>query len=476
MLSKIIKHGGSYFVVSVFTKATGFILLPIITRYLSIEEYGLYSNLHSLTNILYIFATMGIDIAYSRLIYDYNSSDKRLKLLSSTTINTYFLWNVLFYPVAVVFLFFVIYSWGYYYVSIPIILPFLVIYQQLTSLNISLMKSEHNTKKLLSITTISFILTQAILVLLLMFTDLKIESFFYSQFVINSFVCIIHLRMISKRGLIKIGVVSKKTLLKQIKYGLAFLPTSATAWVFSLSDRYILTYTVSIAATGKYAFLVQITMIIQIIMQSLDTAFSPIFMRIMKKRDTDSIRLIADYFTLMSFVILGIYLGLVLIVPFIIEKLFPLAYRGDYLLMSILSMGFVFLAWRKLFVSILVYHKKASWISYTGYFPAVLNIVLNLIFIPKYGIYAAAYTTLLSFFIYGATVYCLSLKLEKVNFDYFLVLTYLSSSIIFTYVGYIYNFQNLGLNILLLLCYFLFGFLSLKNKVKGLTRVKKNDW
>lgn len=97
-------------------------------------------------------------------------------------------------------------------------------------------------------------------------------------------------------------------------------------------------------------------------MQALDTAFAPIFMKLMKYKTKENLEEIKKYFY---------------IVPFLIDALFPIQYKGDYMLIPILAMGYVFLAIRKMFANILVYYKKSIMLSLSGYFPAFVNLGLN---------------------------------------------------------------------------------------------------
>jgi len=455
MFKKLFKHGSAYFLVSLLTKATGFLLLPIITRYLSLEEYGLYANIQSAQHILYLFATFSLDAAYSRFIYDYNSSNKRLKLLTSTIFSVFILWNIIYVIISGIAIYYLIDSWGYNELIISILLPFIVLFQQFSTLNISLMQSRHHTKKLLMITTFSFFATQTILLILLIIFSMGVKSFYIAQFIVGCITLFIHIKLMLKEKLIQLFVFNKQTFRKLFRYALGYIPVTFSGWIFSLSDRYIVTYYVSLTMAGKYSFIVQLTTIIQFFMQAIDTAYTPIFMKLMKENTKENQNKIKTYFTVMIFLLLGIYLGLVLFLPFMIDTFFPIKYQGDYLLISILSMGFVFLAIRKMFVNILVYYKKSFWISISGYIPAIVNLGLNFIFVPKYGMYAAAWSTLASFFLYGLIVFVMAQKLQKFEVDYLKIISIFILSIFLTFISFWYN--SIILNFILLSLFLIYG-------------------
>lgn len=455
MYKKIFKHGSAYFLVSLLTKFTGFLLLPVITRYLTLDEYGLYTNIQTAQQILYLFGTLSLDAAYGRFVYDYNMSTKRLKLLTSTIFTFFIVWNIFYIILSITSLYFLIDSWGYQELLIAFLVPFIVLFQQFVALNTSLMQSRHHTKKLLNITVSGYFTMQAFMVFMLLYLDMGVHSFFISQFIVGSIVMFVHLSLMKKEGILKLFVFNKKTFKKNIRYGFGYMPASLSSWLFMMSDRYIITYFISLAMAGKYAFIVQITMMIQVIMQAIQTAQNPIFMRQIKENSEESLGQIRNFITVMIFILISIYIIMITMLPFVIEFLFPTNYRGDYLLIPILAMGALFLAIRKMFSNVLVYYKKAFWISISGYIPAGVNLGLNFIFIPIYGIYAAAWTTLFSLFLYAAIVFTMAQKLQKFEFDYIKIFLLFILAIGFTVISFYYN--SMIVNFLLLGMFALFG-------------------
>jgi O-antigen/teichoic acid export membrane protein len=459
----VFQHGSGYFAVSMLTKATGFLLLPVITSYLSLDEYGLYANIQSAQNIMYLLATLGFDAAYSRFIYDYNSSGKRLKLLTSTVVTAYLYWNLFYLLLSGTAFYFLLASWGYKKLLLVLFLPFITIFQQFIVLNTSLMQSRHQTRKLLTISTTSFFISQGIMLTLLIKYSFGVESFFIAQFIVNLAVMAIHLRMLINEGLVVLTRIRKALFTKLGKYALGYIPASFSGWIFSLSDRYIITYYVSISMAGKYAFLMQFAILIQIIMQAVNTSYTPIFMRLMKDGSRESLRKIEAYYTVIFYFLLLLFLGLSLFLPAVIENIFPEKYRGDYFLIPILSLSYVFLALRKMFANILVYHKKSLWISISGYIPAAVNLLLNFIFVPMYGMYAAAWSTFASFVLYGVIVFLMAQKLQHLNFAFLKIALLFFASLAIVYL----NLQNYNL----ILSFVYFAAFVLLGGVTGIYRL-----
>ncbi|MBA5762802.1 oligosaccharide flippase family protein [Vibrio sp. 404] len=451
MFKIIFKHGSAYFLISLVTKFTGFLLLPVITRYLSLDEYGLYANIQIAQQVIYIFGSLCLDTAYARFVYDYNSSIKRLRLLTSTIVTAFILWAFIYVSLSIGTIYFITKSFGYEAIIIALLVPFITLFQQFSALNISLMQSRHHTKKLLTITTSAYICTQILMLLMLVYLDMKINAFFISQFLIGFITMCIHLTIMNNEGIIKLFLFNRKTFIKTIRYGLGYMPASLSSWIFMMSDRYIIVYFISIAMAGKYAFIVQITMMIQVVMQSLQTALAPIFITQMDTATKESYRKIEDYIFVMIFFLLLIYVLMVTSLPFVIDLIFPESYRGDYLLIPILAMGSIFLAIRKLISMFLVYYKKSMWISISGYMPALVNVGLNFLFVPIYGIYAAAWTTLFSMFLYACVVFVMAQKLHKIDYNYMKIFFLFISAVVLTMVSFYCN--NIIVNVAIIIVF-----------------------
>ena len=65
------------------------------------------------------------------------------------------------------------------------------------------------------------------------------------------------------------------------------------------------------------------------------------------------------------------------------------------------------------FVNIEFYYEKNKFVMIASIMVAILNIVLNLIFIPIYGFIAAAYTTLVSYICFAIAHYIFMMKIYK---------------------------------------------------------------
>ena len=130
--------------------------------------------------------------------------------------------------------------------------------------------------------------------------------------------------------------------------------------------------------------------------------------------------------------------------PFVFPILVDSSYNDAYIYIPILVISIYYTNMSNFYGGIFTAYKDTKIMGSTTVMAAVINILINLIFIPKFGIYAASFSTLISnMLVYFYRRYRLSdyIKLkEKFNFVFWILL-------ITTLVTYYYN--NMAINILM---------------------------
>ena len=74
--------------------------------------------------------------------------------------------------------------------------------------------------------------------------------------------------------------------------------------------------------------------------------------------------------------------------------------------------GYIFHFFYSLFVNVEQFEKKTKGMAFATFISAFINILLNAIFIPRFGYIVAAYTTLISFAIMLLAHFCLVKKMN----------------------------------------------------------------
>ncbi len=182
-----------------------------------------------------------------------------------------------------------------------------------------------------------------------------------------------------------------------LKYSIPLVPTASFWWIMNLSDRYVITMFVGLGATGVYSVANKLPVILSMFESVFYQAWQTTAINTMKDENRDEFysQIFMNYFRIL---VLGI-LGLLVILKPLIVTLFASDYLAAWECASILVVGVAIHALAGNLGTLYAVFKEPKRALVTALIGAITNILLNIIFIPYYGINAAAYTTLIAYFI-----------------------------------------------------------------------------
>jgi len=182
-----------------------------------------------------------------------------------------------------------------------------------------------------------------------------------------------------------------------LKFSLPLIPHGFSQVLLSQFDRIMIQIMIGEAQAGVYSFSYNVGMVYQVISSSLDTAWTPWFYNQMNAGNEHNIRKKTSLYIVMMSLIAVL---LLLISPELIYILGGEKYWESRFCVVPIVLGMFFSFLYLLPVAVEYYHRKTKLIAAATICAALLNIVLNAIFIPLYGYVAAAYTTVACYFLY----------------------------------------------------------------------------
>lgn len=210
------------------------------------------------------------------------------------------------------------------------------------------------------------------------------------------------------------------SLLKEpFKFAIGLIPHALSKNIYVLSDRLILIKFVSIGDVGIYAVLDKVANILKLLTSNFGKAFTPFFM-------TNYYSGVKLYLSEMILVTNYIFIGFLMVIVMFLRLILDFIQEGlnayDYLVI-ILSIAFIFKNLEMYLTNFLLEKKQTSYVSIISFVASAINISLNLVFIPTYGIVAAATTTTISYFVgFLASYYYVDIKFNYFKFPFFNVL------------------------------------------------------
>lgn len=197
---------------------------------------------------------------------------------------------------------------------------------------------------------------------------------------------------------------------KAMQLHIPLLPHSLSLTVLSSVDRVMINNMVGAKETAIYSVAYSASMVINLIKLSITQAMTPWIYECIKNRKYDSVRKNCN------FVMLGVMFMSFLFILFAPELIMIVASQdyidAIYVIPPVAaSVFFTFLY--SIFSTVEFYFEKTTGIMYASVASAVLNIVLNFIFIKLFGYIAAGYTTLVCYLFLSFTHYKMMKKVVK---------------------------------------------------------------
>ena len=397
-----------YFLSTLLTKGISFIVLPIYAAYLTVEEFGVLANITVTIGLCTLILLRGADTAVSRFFHDglvpANMIQSAEKGIHVRTFILLICALILFLTVGNIL------EWKWFY--IPIII-FSSIANFYGGLYVSILRQALSVLKILVYDLSVTLATVGFGVIFLISIPDGIIARLIGTIIGGLMIMIF---WISKKDLFnRLG--GSKEITEEVdqsfhRYGLSMLPGLLAIWMFNVSDRYVISYLIGNQELGYYSMAANIVLLFYALQDAYFQVRGPGLMKIMASSENKGLLLLSKS--------LMVSTALMILLLLVISNCYPLfvALVGDkfsesWPLTLILLFSIVFqLQYRhsQLYLSHL---KDAIAITYISWLAGGINLLLNVIFIPRYGVIAAALSTTFSFFVVAIASHVLAFKHDR---------------------------------------------------------------
>lgn len=195
---------------------------------------------------------------------------------------------------------------------------------------------------------------------------------------------------------------SERFWLYALRFNIPLVPHYLSQSVLSSADRIMIKDIVGPEEAGIYSLAYSISLIMTLFNTALINTISPWIYQKIKAKKTEDIAPIA-YVTLVGIAVVN--LVLIAFAPEAVRIFAPKSYYEAIYIIPPVAMSVYFLYCYDLFAKFAFYYEKTGFIMAASVAGAVLNTVLNYIFIHLCGYQAAGYTTLVCYMIYSVCHY-----------------------------------------------------------------------
>ena len=462
-----------FVICSFFQRGITVITTPIFTRLLTTDEYGLFNVFTSWLEILTVIVTFRICYGqYMRNLVKY--PDERDSFTSSMQ-------GLTCVQVAVGLAVYLIFREplnSFFGMTTPMMLCLfgMILFSTWFSFWSSKERVDFNYRKLILVTVIVSILKPLSGIVLVLSTDdhkvmARIIGLLAVEFIVYVWMFISHM----KKGKV---FFNKRYWKSALLFNLPLVPHYLSQIILNHSDRIMIKNICGDDMAGIYSLAYSMAMIMVLFNASLQNTITPWSFQQLKDQNYPAMRKIGS---LTSFMIASVNFTLIIFAPELLVIFAPKSYHEALYVIPPVAMGVYFMYLYGLFSNVEMYHGRNKYVMIASVTGAVLNLILNAIFIPLFGYIAAAYTTLVCYIVYSSMHFMFTQvikKKEKIDQQFYdikimllISLSFVSLSFLMT-LTYPYPFIRYGIIIVLLILVFIFRKCIIKT-VKQILTLKK---
>lgn len=390
------------------TQILSYILLPFFTARMAVEEYGTYDLGCTLSLFLCPVITLLMEESMFRFLIDAENTKEKRKIISQTIIYT-IIATLIFVPLAIL----VFISTNKYPSSFVIAFIIFVISNILINLSNALARGLSQIK-MFSISNFILGIVTLVLTIIVLIACPSAEGLLWANSIANIFTALFVFKKLNFRKYF--GKYDKKIMNEMIKYSVPLVPNSISWTIINMSDRVILTSFIDSAANGIYAMANKFPNIINVLYSYFYTAWKESAAKILKQNNKSEYYN-GIYHDIKKFMV-AITLCLIAVMPFAFPVFINAKYDEAYIYIPIIMIATYYSCMSSFYGGIFSAYKDTKIMGTTTFIAAMINLIIDVMFVNQFKIYAACFSTLIAdllIYYYRRTKINEFLKLKELN-------------------------------------------------------------
>ena len=393
--TKLLKNTILYSIGEILPRVINLLLLPLYTRFLSPTDYGIISYTQVVYTFLLIFSTLSLNSYILRFYFVHENTSERKEMIGTIYISI-ILFNLLLIGIGFAFLPYII---NIYQIQVPWDPYFKMaliinLFDCFSIIPLALYRVRQEAQKFVSLGVSRSILTVLLTVYFVVYQQKGVIGTYQAQLYIYAAYVLIYLYLMSKHITL---TFKRQYLLEGLKFSLPLLPGAVCYVMLSMFDRLILERNVEIGELGIYNIAASMSLALNIVVQSGYKAIEP---EMFKRYGTDTYYNFVNasknlfFFTIFS---------CAMVISLFSQEVFALmttqSFHKGYWLIPALVIAVVMTGQNVIYGGVLMCEKRTKVQGFTTVLGSAISVTINLIFIPIYGVFAAASASALSYII-----------------------------------------------------------------------------
>lgn len=389
----LVKNTLVYTIASGLNAGIPFLMLPIITTYLSPVEYGIVATFMVFNSIFVL--VIGVE---QQSFISVNYFSKSVDAIKKYVTNVLFASSLLFLSLLFLVLFIgtkfdVLYEIRIEWILFSIAVAFT---QFISQIHLTLMQLKGKAMQYGFYQVGNSLVNYAVSILLIVNLDMGATGRMWGiigaalLFGLFSFSYFIKSKYLNVR-------IDWKIVKMSMLYSLPLVPHGFAGWINTAADRLIINNSVGIAENGIYSIGFQVAMMISLVASSFNKAFIPHVYKTLSGNDLGGKKQLVRYTYFYFAVLIGLAAALAIFSMPIIKLLADEKYYGAEKYIYWIIIGFTADGLYYGVVNYIYYSKRTFLLSVITFSTCIVHFVLSMYWIPKFGAIGAAYSTTVSY-------------------------------------------------------------------------------
>ncbi|HIF9110439.1 TPA: oligosaccharide flippase family protein [Photobacterium damselae] len=413
----LLKGASVYLVSNILNAVIPFLLLPILTRYLSPAEYGQIAMFQTLLAGIGTFIGLNAIGAANRKFYDGDIDETVLRQFNGSCV------HILIVSSLIAFIgIFLFQKQLSEFLAIPTswVLAAVIIsfFSFITTMRLGQWQIRSQAKWFgvlqVSSSLVNMLLSLLFVVILTQGAQGRIDA----QVITGVLAAIIALIWLYKDKLLQIKVWNPQYIKEALLFGVPLIPHHVGFFLISAVDRFVINQKMGLSEAGIYMVAVQLSSAMAIVFDAINKAYVPWLFERLKRNDHKEKKQIVKL-TYAYFVITLLAAGIVFIIgPFFIVLIAGDKYSEAGKVIGLLCLGQAFGGMYSMVANYVFYAKKTAQLAAVTIITGVINIGLLIVFVGHFGLLGAGIAFAVSKFIQFIMTWLLVVKLSLVSWRY----------------------------------------------------------
>lgn len=468
-MSKEVKASTAYTICNILTKCLSFITLPLFTRMMTTEEYGLSTVYASTAAIVVIFTSLQLPYGTLNTAMIKFKDDREGYL--STICSISFVLTILYFGVCLLFKD-VMVKW----LDLPFFLILLMGVEMLfTTSRVAWMgyqRFEFKYKNVVFVTLGTSILSVIVSLIAVTLSQEKGIARVCSNSFVVCLVGFVIFVLLLKNGK---KPFEKKYWKFALSFNIPLIPYYLSQVVFNQSDRLMIDNICGRGDAAIYGVAYSLATILTFVVTSIHSSYTPwIFERIDRKELSSNRKVTIILSSGIAFMLMGI----VALAPEVVYVMAGQKYAAAIWVVPPVAMSVLLLYYADLFDCLLFFYESKKFLAIAAIVSAIVNVILNYIFIPRFGFIAAAYTTLISYLLLAGLDYFYMIRIckkENIDENLYSIKGLIAVFVVFAVLAFtamsLYNYPIIRYTIIL--CVFLLMFMFRNRLIELFKTIKR---